>query len=86
MLPPARLAVSGQLGEQRLEARAGVCCAERQVDARLGELAQPIVGAAREPQHLQMALEQRDGGQEALALQTLLVLIRAARDSRWRPE
>src|SRR4029077_19007365 len=40
----------------------------RQVGARGGELAQAVVDGTDEVHHLQVSLEQRDRGQEALAL------------------
>ena len=82
MLPPALTAVAGQLAEQRLEARGAVPASRGQVDGRLRQLAQAIVRAAGDVHHLEVALEECDGGQEALALQATLVLIRAA--ARWK--
>jgi len=65
--------VLGERGEQRRQARAGVGRARRQVDARLRELAQPVVGSAGDVGHVEVALEQLDGRQEALPLQAVLV-------------
>ena len=70
-----RLAV-GETGEERGEARLGVGGARREVGARLRELPQPVIGRAGDAHHLEMALEEGDGGQEALPLQAVPVELR----------
>src|SRR5205814_10138688 len=65
-----RLAVR-ETGEERGEPRLGVGGARREVGARLRELPQPVIGRAGDAHHFEMALEEGDGGQEALALQAV---------------
>ena len=70
-----RLAVR-ETGEERGEPRLGVGGARREVGARLRELPQPVIGRAGDAHHLEMALEEGDGGQEALPLQAVPVELR----------
>ncbi len=65
----------GQIVEQHLEPLQGCGVAARQVDGRRGELAQPIVDTALDRDDDAVFLEQADRGQEAIALQAVLVKI-----------
>ena len=70
------MAFPASVSEQRLEPCLRVRGRRIQIDPRLGELAQPVVGAARELEHLHVLLEQPDCGQESLPLQSVLVELR----------
>ncbi len=68
-----RLRPFGEFLEGGLERRLGGGAQRRVIDLGLSQMRQAVVGSLAEVEDVQPRLEQRDEGQEAFALQTLLV-------------
>jgi hypothetical protein len=67
------LAARGELPEERAQPRFGVGRAALQSRCLRSEIAQAIVRAGIDLEHAGVALEKLDGGQKALALQSVRV-------------